>query len=164
MGTMTVQEAVHFSAKLRLNYEGRIRRYQLQRHVRNVLDTLNLSKARQTLIGSERRKGISGGERRRTSIAVEVVCNPPVIFLDEPTSGLDSHTQLAVIRHLKQLANSGSRTVVTTIHSPSSEMLSLFDTLIILFDGRLIYQGPSNVIPYFSRLGYHFPRYVSQFN
>jgi ATP-binding cassette subfamily G (WHITE) protein 1 len=154
---MTVQEAVEFSAKLRCSRE--ISRIDLQHLTRSTLDLIGLAKASQTIIGSERQKGISGGEKRRTSIAVEIVCNPSVIFLDEPTSGLDAHTQLTVVHRLKWLANHG-RIVVTTIHSPSSEMLSMFDMIIILKEGRMVYQGPSNLIPYFSSLGYRFPRFV----
>lgn len=84
-------------------------------------------------------KGISGGERKRTSIGVELITNPPLIMLDEPTSGLDSFTAFVTIALLKKYAMEG-KTVIFTIHQPDTDIFNLFDRLMLLVDGRFIYQ------------------------
>ena len=85
------------------------------RRVDRILDELKLTKCQNTKIGGELMKGVSGGERKRASIGVELITNPSLIFLDEPTTGLDSFTALQVMQTLKELAQ-GGRTVITTIH------------------------------------------------
>lgn len=104
MATVTVQEAIEMSARLRLPP---MHKTDFDHHVQGIMAVLGLSKSSKTLVGSERRKGISGGERKRTSIATDVICNPSILFLDEPTSGLDSRTQLAVMHRLKRLCRLG---------------------------------------------------------
>lgn len=103
-------------------------------------------------------RGVSGGERKRTNIATEIVSNPALVFLDEPTSGLDAATSLGLIVSLKMLAKSG-HTVVTTIHQPSSAMFMMFDKVILLAEGGwMVYSGPAReVLNYFSTLGLHAP-------
>lgn len=85
-------------------------------------------------------KGISGGERKRLSFAAEVLTNPSLMFCDEPTSGLDSFMALNVIQVLKTMAQSG-KTVICTIHQPSSELYALFDKLLLLAEGRVAFLG-----------------------
>jgi ABC-type multidrug transport system ATPase subunit len=87
-------------------------------------------------------KGISGGERKRTSIGYELITDPMVLLLDEPTSGLDSTTALRIIKLLKKEAKQNGKTVICTIHQPNSEIFMQFDRLILLHDGHQIYQGP----------------------
>ena len=101
---------------------------------------------------------MSGGERKRTNIATEIVSNPSLIFLDEPTSGLDAATSLGLIVSLKTLAKSG-HTVVTTIHQPSSAMFMMFDNVLLLAEGGfVVYSGSAaGVLPYFANLGLHSP-------
>jgi ATP-binding cassette subfamily G (WHITE) protein 1 len=113
------------------------------------------------MIGSPEKKGISGGERRRVSVAMEMVRNPSILFLDEPTSGLDSFTAYSVAHLLKSVAQQHQRTIVATIHQPSSEIWSLFDDLCLLHQGRVIFHGPaSEAMPYFDAyLGYHIPMF-----
>lgn len=86
-------------------------------------------------------KGISGGERKRTSIGYELITDPVIILLDEPTSGLDSSTALRIVNLLKKEANRG-KTVITTIHQPSGQIFMTFDRLLLLQDGYQLYQGP----------------------
>jgi ABC-type multidrug transport system ATPase subunit len=86
-------------------------------------------------------KGISGGERKRTSIGYELITDPVLILLDEPTSGLDSSTALKIIRLLKKEAKMG-KTVICTIHQPSGKIFMEFDRLLLLQDGYQLYQGP----------------------
>lgn len=93
-------------------------------------------------------KGISGGERKRTSIGYELVTNPSILLLDEPTSGLDSHTALQIAKLLKSEARRGM-TILATIHLPSSEIFHTFDRVIILSDGYTLYNGPTEAVPGF---------------
>jgi ABC-type multidrug transport system ATPase subunit len=89
--------------------------------VDRIIDELKLTKCQTTRIGDEFFKGVSGGERKRASIGVELITDPILIFLDEPTTGLDSFTAASVVDVLKELANNG-RTIITTIHQPNSEI------------------------------------------
>lgn len=100
---------------------------------------MGLEKCVHTKIGSELIRGISGGERKRTSIGVELLTNPSMIFLDEPTTGLDSNTAVTIMYLLRDMANNG-RTVVSVIHQPSTEIFNKFDKLILLCKGNIIYQ------------------------
>ena len=86
-------------------------------------------------------KTLSGGERKRTAIGVELICDPKVILLDEPTSGLDSFTAVRILKSLQDLARKSGKTIVSTIHQPSSEAFSYCDRLILLADGHVVYQG-----------------------
>lgn len=87
-----------------------------------------------TRIGGVMLKGISGGERKRTSIGYELITDPSLVLLDEPTSGLDSTTAAKITKILKKEASTG-KTIVATIHQPSSEIFNMFDRLILLHDG-----------------------------
>jgi ABC-type multidrug transport system ATPase subunit len=94
-------------------------------------------------------KGLSGGERKRTAIGVELITNPQVIFCDEPTSGLDTFTATKIVKILIKQANLG-KAVISTIHQPSSETYALFGNLLLLAEGNIIYQGPAkDAVKYF---------------
>jgi len=109
--------------------------------VEHLLDKLGLRKAENTLIGIKgRTKGISGGEMKRLGLASELVTNPPLLFCDEPTSGLDSFMAASVVEALANPAGEG-RTVIFTIHQPSSQIFSMFDQLLLMTEGRTAYQG-----------------------
>jgi len=114
------------------------------------------------MIGSPQDKGgVSGGERKRCAIGMELVTNPSILFLDEPTTGLDTYTAFSVIDTLRQLAMTG-RTVVATIHQPSSDIFHLFDDLLVLAQGNIVYQGPcKESVAYFGELGFPCPRYAN---
>lgn len=123
-----------------------------------LLEELGIKHCSNTIIGNNLIRGISGGERKRTSIGVEIITNPSMIFLDEPTTGLDSKTAANVISLLVNLAKVRGRTVVSTIHQPSSQIFSQFDELLLLVRGNIIYQGKaSNAIDYFGSIGYQCP-------
>ncbi|KAJ2156679.1 hypothetical protein GGF46_005025 [Coemansia sp. RSA 552] len=120
----------------------------------HALRMLSLEKCQDTSVGDSAAKGISGGERKRTAIAMEMVTQAPILFLDEPTSGLDAHSALTVTHQLKTIAMAG-RTVVTVLHQPSSEMFELVDDLLILFEGRIMYFGErAGVVDYLARIGH----------
>ncbi|RKP12959.1 P-loop containing nucleoside triphosphate hydrolase protein [Piptocephalis cylindrospora] len=157
MDTMTVREAVTMSALLRIPPS--VSREEKLQKVDEILDLMQLTKAADTIIGSTQVKGVSGGERKRTSISMELVSNPSILFLDEPTSGLDTYTAYSVCKFLKELASSG-RTIVATLHQPSSEIFDLIDDVVLLANGEIMYAGPADqVVPYFGARGYPCPRH-----
>lgn len=99
----------------------------------------------------------SGGERKRTSVGIELVADPQLLFLDEPTSGLDSDTAASLVDILHSLAEEG-HTILATLHQPSSDMFRQFDDLVLLASGRIIYCGPANeAVDYFASLGHKCP-------
>ncbi|KAI9140959.1 ABC-2 type transporter-domain-containing protein [Paraphysoderma sedebokerense] len=157
LGTMTVEEAIFMSAKLRLPKKMSIAEKQIKTH--EIIDMLGLRKCMHTPIGTPERKGISGGERKRTCMGMELVTNPSVLFCDEPTSGLDTFTAYAVVKLLSELAHSG-RTVIATLHQPSSEIFHLIDDLYIMAEGEIMYYGEAEAsIEYFSTHGYKCPQF-----
>lgn len=110
------------------------------------------------MIGGITIKGVSGGERKRTSIAVELMTNPDVLMLDEPTSGLDSFTSYLIIKIMKEYALSG-KTVIFTIHQPNTDIYDLFDRFLLLVEGKIIYQAKaSDAITYFNSIGFPCPK------
>eukprot|EP01133_Synstelium_polycarpum_P016722 gene16722-19876_t len=149
---MTVRETLQFYAQLKIpknvSYEDKMKK------VEDVIAEIGLKRCADTLVGNEKIRGISGGERRRVTIAIELLTGPSVLFLDEPTSGLDASTSYSVIKAVKKLANSG-RTVICTIHQPRSNIYEMFDKLLLLADGSTIYYGEADrAVNYFSSLGY----------
>ena len=122
-----------------------------------MLTALGLKHCADTLVGGPLLKGISGGERKRTSIGVELVVKPSLVFLDEPTSGLDSYSAEQVVDLLHKVANAGS-SVLFTIHQPASEIFNNFDQVILMNHGRVMYQGSVKTIPtYFETRGHAIP-------
>ena len=100
---------------------------------------LGLRECSESMIGHERKKVISGGERKRTAIGVELITDPQMIVLDEPTSGLDSFTAFRICKVLQKLAREQGKTVISTIHQPSSQAFACFDRLIVMADGYIVY-------------------------
>ncbi len=106
-------------------------------------------------------RGVSGGERRRVSIGVDLIHDPSVLFLDEPTSGLDSTSALHVMQILSQMADTHHRTVLLTIHQPSFRLLETINRILVLARGNVIYHGRiSGMVDHFSGLGQTMPTYV----
>ncbi|MCJ1312636.1 hypothetical protein MMC25_006311 [Agyrium rufum] len=156
LATLTVHETILNSALLRLprdmGYPAK------EQRVYEVEKQLGIYHIRDQLIGSEEGRGISGGEKRRVSIACELVTSPSILFLDEPTSGLDAYNAFNVIECLVNLAKSNNRTVIFTIHQPRSNIIALFDQLVLLAKGRVVYSGPfQSCQSYFDHLGYSCP-------
>ena len=96
-----------------------------------IIKKMKIQKCADTIVGDNYRRGLSGGEKKRVSIGIELISRPNLLFLDEPTTGLDSSTALDIIRELKELTKDGM-TLITTIHSPSDDILETFDNLIII--------------------------------
>ena len=109
-------------------------------------------------IGGGGIKAISKSEVKRTAIGVELITDPQLILLDEPTSGLDSFKALSIVKLMRSLARKHGKTVVTTIHQPSSEAFALFDRLILMCDGYIVYQGLAKYSSqYFKSIGWEMP-------
>lgn len=128
-------ESFMFTSKLRLT---KLTDEERLIKVQSLITELGLDSCKNYKIGNEYIKGISGGQRKRTSIGVELLTNPSLIFLDEPTTGLDSSTALSVIEILKQLSKNNVN-IVCTIHQPSTEIFNTFQKLILLCEGSVIY-------------------------
>jgi len=152
--TMTVRECLEFAARLKLPGTEE----QKMARVNFIIATLKLTKCQNTRIGGPLVKGVSGGERKRTSIGVELITDPSLIFLDEPTTGLDSFTATSVMETLGDLARKDNRTVISTIHQPNSDIFDMFDRLMLLAKGKIIYFNLASLsVDFFSGIGYPCP-------
>ncbi|KAL9410058.1 hypothetical protein AB3S75_043921 [Citrus x aurantiifolia] len=149
---ITVEESVKFSAWLRLSPE--IDSETKARFVEEVIETIELDDIKASLVGIPGQSGLSTEQRKRLTIAVELVSNPSIIFMDEPTSGLDARAAAIVMRAVKNVVRTG-RTTVCTIHQPSIDVFEDFDELLLMkAGGRIIYSGmlgrhSSKLIEYF---------------
>ncbi|KAG6374438.1 hypothetical protein JVT61DRAFT_4477 [Boletus reticuloceps] len=144
METLTVYETVLYSALLRLPRD--MSEDEKIARVYGTLEELGIRGIMDRRIGGSGKRSISGGEKRRVSIACELVTSPSILFLDEPTSGLDSYNAQSVIESLSNLARTYNRTVILTIHQPRSGIVALFDELIVLAKGRCVWSGPMKSI------------------
>lgn len=156
--TLTVHETILDSAMLRLPADMSLG--AKEQRVEDVEKQLGIYHIRDSIIGSEdlNGRGISGGEKRRVGIACELITSPSILFLDEPTSGLDAYNAYNVVECLVTLVKTYHRTVVFTIHQPRSNIVALFDQLILLAKGRTVYSGPfANCQDYFDNIGYSCP-------
>lgn len=152
---LTTRETIMFAADFKL--EVGVSKHEKKALVDKILELVGLNKSQKTSV-----EKLSGGEKKRLSIGVELITNPPVMFFDEPTSGLDSSSSLQVISHLKSLAK-GGRTVVCTIHQPSSRIFEMFDDLYILSEGQCLYNGPINeMTSMFQEEGFECPEHYNR--
>jgi ABC-type multidrug transport system ATPase subunit/ABC-type multidrug transport system permease subunit len=155
--THTPREALMFSASLRLSSTIPYKEKHLI--VNDLIEQLSLQSCADTLIGSNIIKGLSGGEKKRTSIGIEIIAEPDIIFLDEPTSGLDSFSAYNIISLLKNIATSKNKIIITTIHQPSYDIFEMFDKLMIITKGNTIYNSStSNLISYLTSIRYICPK------
>ena len=149
---MTVKETLDFRVELKLG--STLSKVDRDDIVFNLMDMLGLKKSEHTQVGNSKVRGLSGGERKRLSIACELISSPPVIILDEPTSGLDSYQAAQVIEFLRKLADTG-KTIIAVIHQPSQQVFSMFDDLLLISEGRLMYYGEvKKARTYLQDLGY----------
>ncbi|KAM6956216.1 ATP-binding cassette sub-family G member 8 [Aplochiton taeniatus] len=156
---LTVRETLVFVAKLRLPTH--FTQAQKDQRVDEVIAELRLRQCAHTRVGNDYVRGVSGGERRRVSIAVQLLWNPGILILDEPTSGLDSFTAHNLVITLSRLAR-GNRLVLLSVHQPRSDIFQLFDLVVLLSSGSPAYFGPArDMVPYFTDLGYPCPRYCN---
>lgn len=157
--TLTVRETLHYAAELRLPPP--TSSVERQRVVEDVILELGLKECADTRIGNNTHRACSGGEKRRTSLGVQMLANPSVLFLDEVTTGLDATSAFQLVQTLKALTKQG-RTIIVTIHQPRSEIWGLFDRILLLSGGSPLYSGPiSECLPHFESLGYPLPAFVN---
>ena len=143
MATLTVREAIYYSAQIQLPDTMPVAE-KLAR-AGDTIQEMGLTGALDTRIGGREAKGISGGQRKRLSICLEILTRPRLLFLDEPTTGLDSAAAFSVVQTLRQLAVDGGRTIVSSVHQPSSEVFALFDDLCLLSSGECVYFGDAKL-------------------
>ena len=142
LSNLTVQETIYFAARLKT--PSKVSNETVQVLVEETMKELGLWHVRNSLIGSSTTgpPGISGGERKRTAVAVELVVRPPLLLCDEPTSGLDATTAHSLIKTLKGLASLG-HSIVVVIHQPRTDIFQLLDNLLLLSKGSVVYDGPT---------------------
>ncbi|KAJ9567856.1 hypothetical protein OSB04_003822 [Centaurea solstitialis] len=149
---LTVTETLIFTALLRLPKTLTTREKIV--HAEAVIDQLSLMRCKNVIIGGPSLRGVSGGERKRVSIGQEMLVNPSLLFLDEPTSGLDSTTAQRIVSILWELAR-GGRSIVMTIHQPSSRLFYMFRKVLLLSEGNSLFFGKgSEVMDYFHGIGF----------
>eukprot|EP00252_Welwitschia_mirabilis_P025448 TRINITY_DN793_c0_g1_i1.p1 TRINITY_DN793_c0_g1~~TRINITY_DN793_c0_g1_i1.p1 ORF type:complete len:686 (-),score=108.11 TRINITY_DN793_c0_g1_i1:381-2438(-) len=150
---LTVRETLSFAAELQLPKLSNPKRRE--KYVDGLLLRLGLVSCADTIVGDAKVRGISGGEKKRLSIACELIASPSVIFADEPTTGLDAFQAERVMETLRQLAQEG-HTIVCSIHQPRGSIYTKFDDLVLLSQGAVVYAGPAGEEPltYFSQCGF----------
>ncbi|NXO02130.1 ABCG8 protein, partial [Rhinopomastus cyanomelas] len=154
---LTVRETLLFVAKLRLPKF--FSDSQRKKRVEDVIAELRLRHCANTKVGNKYLRGISGGERRRVSIGVQLLWNPGILILDEPTSGLDSFTAHNLVITLSRLAR-GNRLVLLSLHQPRSDIFQLFDLVLLMTSGVTVYSGTAgDMVQYFTEIGYPCPKY-----
>ncbi|XP_072439756.1 broad substrate specificity ATP-binding cassette transporter ABCG2-like [Chiloscyllium punctatum] len=153
-GTLTVRENLEFCAALRLPKN--LTKSERTKRINKLIEELGLSKIENSRIGTLLTRGVSDGERRKVSIAMELLKDPGVLFLDEPTSGLDTSNANAVLQLLRRLAQQG-KTIIFSVHQPRYSMFKQFDSLTLLTNGKVMYHGPArSSIDHFKAMGYKF--------
>lgn len=137
---LTLYETLYFTARLRLPES--LSEAEKKQKIDDIVNTLDMKKCLHTVIGDIFVRGLSGGEKKRASIACELLTDPDLLLMDEPTSGLDSSTALTLMQQMKVYANHYNKTIVTTIHQPSSQIYHMFDNILLLINGNEAYYGP----------------------
>ncbi|KAJ3189230.1 hypothetical protein HDU85_002855 [Gaertneriomyces sp. JEL0708] len=160
LNNLTVRETLLYSLQLRVSDKD-MPIEKKHRRVQRILEVLHLQKAADSRIGDPMKRGISGGERRRVTIGLELITLPPLLFCDEITSGLSAKDALRVMRIVRKLCATGRHTVVCTIHQPRSSIFYMFDQILLLHEGRTVYcgAGGADALDYFNRLGMPCPMY-----
>ncbi|XP_067682039.1 ATP-binding cassette sub-family G member 5-like [Haliotis asinina] len=157
---LTVKETLIYTAFLKL--PGTMTKKGVESKVQEVIEQMGLRHVADSRIGGQVTRGVSGGEKRRVTIAIQLLQDPEILLLDEPTSGLDSYTSRYLVMNLAELAHREGKIVLLSIHQPRSDIFKLLDEIAILTQGHLAYCGTtSGLVPYFTDAGYPCPRYAN---
>ena len=160
VGSLTVRETLDFAARLSLPKT--VSKAERIQRITALVTAFGLSNQSETLISTPIRKGISGGQKRRVSVAAQLITSPKILFLDEPTSGLDSAASFEVISFVRDIAKKYNIIVIASIHQPSTSTFAMFDKLLLLSHGRTAYSGPvADIQHYFDQAGYPIPLYMN---
>mmetsp|Transcript_17742 Transcript_17742/g.34989 ORF Transcript_17742/g.34989 Transcript_17742/m.34989 type:complete len:669 (-) Transcript_17742:275-2281(-) len=156
---LTPRQALRYAAVLKLPEN--TSKEEVEEVVDRLIKDLNLTKCKDTPVGDENRRGVSGGERKRVSIGTELVVNPSILLVDEPSSGLDSTTAEGVVDLLRRLCKENGQMVICTIHQPSYKLFTSFDKLLMLHHGRVVYNGLAHehLHSYFNSIGFKAPEF-----
>jgi ABC-type multidrug transport system ATPase subunit len=155
---LTVRETLYYTGELRL--PATFTPAQRSARVGEVIAEMGLTHCENVIVGDPSKKGISGGERRRVCIGMELLTRPTLLFLDEPTSGLDSVTALSLVRLLQKLTRSGKCSMLISIHQPQAKLFALFDRLLLLKSGSILFQGSiPDALKLFEDCGFPVPHY-----
>ena len=155
---LTTYELLEFCVNLKLKD---LNNLEKKEKINNLLFNLDLNEQKNVIIGNNEKKGLSGGQKKRLSIALEIINDPNLIFLDEPTSGLDTYNAFNVINILKNMTEN-NKTIIVILHQPASEIFNLLDNILILDDGNLCYcDEKDNFISYIKNLGFECPIYTN---
>lgn len=156
--TLTVRESVYYSAQLQL--PDSMSKAEKKERAEITIREMGLQDSMNTRMGGWGVKGLSGGQKRRVSICIEILTRPKLLFLDEPTSGLDSAAAYYVMRRIAKLDQHEERTIIASIHQPSSEVFELFDNLCLLSSGKTVYFGhASSAKEFFALNGFPCPSF-----
>lgn len=163
IGYVTQEDILQEELTVRQTFES----YCTLRNIKNkkewseqIIDKLQLQKCADTQVGGTMIRGVSGGEKKRVSIGVELVSSPSLLFMDEPTTGLDAYTAFEVMKLMSDIKKKEQMTVISILHQPSNQILELFDKVIILCDGMIVFDGPPNTINQrINDLGFQMPKF-----
>ncbi|XP_055879447.1 ATP-binding cassette sub-family G member 8-like [Biomphalaria glabrata] len=159
IASLTVRETLMFVAQLKLPRT--FSEEKIKERVDLVIAELGLTQAADTKVGNDSIRGLSGGERRRVSIGIQLLILPSILVLDEPTSGLDSYTANSIVKTLSMLA-SKQRTIIMSIHQPRFDIFTTVDAMMLLSKGSIVFNGPAKeMVNYFTSLGYPCPEHMN---
>jgi ABC-type multidrug transport system ATPase subunit len=160
IGILTARETVDFAA--RLSMTRRASKKERFSTVDELIESFGLQRQADTIVGTPLRKGLSGGQKRRLSVASQLVTSPRLVFLDEPTSGLDSTASFECMKYIRQVAKQHNLIIIASIHQPSTTTFQLFDQLMLLSEGRTCYFGATSAVQgYFERIGRPIPLHIN---
>ncbi|XP_060678259.1 uncharacterized protein LOC132808835 isoform X2 [Hemiscyllium ocellatum] len=151
---LTLRDTLMYQAHLKL--PSTMKQHEKEKIVTSLVEELDITKCYNTIIGDDFKRGLSGGERKRANIACELLSDPAVMLLDEPTSGLDSSTAYSLCCTLRRYVLRHCKTVVSSIHQPSSQIYHMFDKILLMSDGEIAYYGAAaQILDFFGALGLH---------